>query len=119
MTKQFGYKGKVIHTQEEPRTGVCNRCRKVTDDTVLHHVTYDDNNPRAHTIELCRSCHALAHYGEESSIDIEMYYKPVRIDKQTHKILTSLGQFGETYGDIVKRIAKHYASCPEIKKERK
>lgn len=45
--------------------------------------------------------------------------KQVRIDDETHDILTKLGQFGETYGDIVKRIAKHYASCPEAKKERK
>ena len=44
--------------------------------------------------------------------------KQLRIDEETHKILTSLGQFGETYGDIVKRIAKHYASCPEVRKEK-
>jgi hypothetical protein len=47
------------------------------------------------------------------SVDV----KQVRIDEETHKILTGLGQFGETYGDIVKRIAKHYATCPEVKKE--
>jgi hypothetical protein len=43
--------------------------------------------------------------------------KQVRIDEETHRILKNLGQFGETYGDIVKRIAKHYATCPEVKRK--
>ena len=43
--------------------------------------------------------------------------KQVRIDDETHRLLTELGQFGESYGDVVARIARHYASCHEAKKE--
>ncbi len=43
----------------------------------------------------------------------------VRIKPDIHKILGELGEFGETYGDIVARVTKHYASCPEAKKEQK
>jgi hypothetical protein len=45
--------------------------------------------------------------------------KQVRIDKKTHLLLTKLGEFGESYGDVVARIAKHYASCPDAKKEQR
>lgn len=45
--------------------------------------------------------------------------KQVRIGEKTHRLLTELGEFGETYGDVVARIAKHYASCPEAKKEQR
>jgi hypothetical protein len=44
--------------------------------------------------------------------------KQLRVSVKTWEILTQLGEFGETYGDIVERIAKHYASCPEAVKER-
>jgi hypothetical protein len=45
--------------------------------------------------------------------------KQVRIDDETHRLLTELGEFGETYGDIVARVTKHYSACPEVKKEHK
>jgi hypothetical protein len=45
--------------------------------------------------------------------------KQVRIDEKTHRLLTDLGEFGESYGDVVARIAKHYASCPDAKKEQR
>ena len=45
--------------------------------------------------------------------------KQVRIDEKIHRLLTELGEFGESYGDVVARIAKHYASCPEAKKEQR
>ncbi len=43
--------------------------------------------------------------------------KQVKIDNETHRLLTRLGEFGETYGDIVKRVAKHYSKCAEAAKE--
>lgn len=45
--------------------------------------------------------------------------KQVRIDDETHRLLTELGEFGETYGDIVARVTKHYASCPEVERQKK
>ena len=45
--------------------------------------------------------------------------KQVKISNETHELLGKLGEFGETYGDIIARITKHYASCPEARKEEK
>lgn len=44
------------------RLGTCIICLKsILENTIeithLHHFEYDDNNPTAHTIELCPSCH--------------------------------------------------------------
>ncbi|MGH9989725.1 MAG: hypothetical protein ACREAS_04730, partial [Nitrososphaera sp.] len=54
-----------------------------------------------------------------SAAAVVLGIKQVRIDDETHRLLTELGEFGETYGDIVARVTKHYASCPEVEKERK
>ena len=48
------------------RKNVCFRCEKVYPDdldeqTILHHITYDSDNPLDNTIELCRSCHTALH----------------------------------------------------------
>jgi hypothetical protein len=44
------------------RTGeceICNRsiCNSDITQTQLHHYKYDDNDPLAHTVEVCASCH--------------------------------------------------------------
>jgi len=55
-----------------PRKGVCSRCGKKNGEifintkgresivqTHLHHTEYDPNDPLAHTVELCESCHLV------------------------------------------------------------
>jgi len=59
--KSFRYKNKKIHLKENPRTGVCYFCNKQNTLTHIHHIKYDDNDPLANTIELCRSCHTRWH----------------------------------------------------------
>jgi hypothetical protein len=54
------FKDKCIRLQQNPRIGVCNWCRGVVPfdckRTAMHHEQYDENNPLAHTIELCVKC---------------------------------------------------------------
>jgi len=56
------YKGKVLTFKHQIKTGQCQSCWSPNLTTVLHHIRYDDNNPLAHTIELCQHCHNKAHY---------------------------------------------------------
>jgi hypothetical protein len=44
--------------------------------------------------------------------------KQIRVSDETWRLLTELGEFGETYGDIVARVTKHYMSCPEVKRKK-
>jgi hypothetical protein len=44
--------------------------------------------------------------------------KQIRVSDETWRLLTDLGEFGETYGDIVARVTKHYVSCPELKRKK-
>jgi hypothetical protein len=59
--RRLTYKGKVVRLKEAPRIGVCNWCRAVPPfdcaKTQIHHEQYDDENPLAHTIEVCPKCH--------------------------------------------------------------
>jgi hypothetical protein len=55
------YKGKTIPLRFEPRKGVCSHCEKIDEHTHLHHTQYDDNDPLAHIVELCHSCHMKQH----------------------------------------------------------
>src|SRR5262245_30696961 len=61
LTKYIVYKGKRIFLQYSPRTGVCSECGAVKGinckRTSIHHEVYDDNDPIAHTVELCNGCH--------------------------------------------------------------
>lgn len=50
------FKNKRITLEQNPRTGVCSICRK-QGKTDMHHLQYDENDPLAHTIELCVPCH--------------------------------------------------------------
>jgi hypothetical protein len=45
--------------------------------------------------------------------------KQLRVSVDTWKILTQLGEFGESYGDIVERVTRHYMTCPEVKRQKK
>ena len=64
--KQIGFLGKNILLKENPRTNVCTKCgHKYPEDlkqqTCMHHEKYDPENPLAHTVELCKSCHNRLH----------------------------------------------------------
>lgn len=70
--KGIRFKLKCIHLKHNPRTGVCQRCRKKIGDeyinwygkvniikkTDMHHIEYHEDNPLEDTIELCMSCHS-------------------------------------------------------------
>jgi len=55
------YKGKTVTLNFEPRKGICSICEKEDEHTILHHEQYDDNDPLAHTIEVCVKCHGMEH----------------------------------------------------------
>jgi len=64
--KRIKFKGKKVYLGYNPRKGICAKCRKTVasgdiDSTHMHHLQYDENDPAAHTVELCPSCHALEH----------------------------------------------------------
>lgn len=40
-----------------PRTGNCSQCGRINVVTNMHHTAYDDTDPLAYTIELCKVCH--------------------------------------------------------------
>ena len=49
-----------------PRKGICSNCgRSISKGEVktthMHHLKYDLNDPLAHTVELCASCHRKDH----------------------------------------------------------
>jgi len=55
-----------------PRTGICSKCGKSVQKgeikrTNIHHDQYDEQNPLAHTRELCPSCHRKEHIMLERS----------------------------------------------------
>ena len=65
--KSITFLGKHIRLSHNPRKGICYNCKKdVTKGEIkrthLHHTKYDCNNPLAHTVELCLSCHRKAHF---------------------------------------------------------
>jgi hypothetical protein len=49
----------------------------------------------------------------------EVLVKQIPVDDETHRLLSEIDEFGETYRDIVAHITKHYASCSEVGKDRK
>ena len=59
---RLSYRGKPINVNYAIKVGVCNLCRAVwpfdTVQTQMHHDKYDDNNPLAHVLEVCNSCHS-------------------------------------------------------------
>ena len=60
------FKGREIRLKYPPRRGICSKCgRSVVKGEIkktnIHHEKYDENNPLAHTIELCVSCHVQVH----------------------------------------------------------
>ncbi len=58
--RKIVFKGKQITLKENPRTGVCNLCRKQC-KTAMHHIEYHDEDVLKDTIELCISCHKKQH----------------------------------------------------------
>lgn len=64
--KIYGFDGKLIMPDENPRTNVCHECGRSYPDelkrqTSLHHIIYNPDNPLDWTVELCSSCHAKLH----------------------------------------------------------
>jgi len=64
--RRITFKGKRFMLKENPRTGICSNCNKSVNNgeikkTHMHHEKYDENNPLAHTIELCAGCHSKTH----------------------------------------------------------
>ena len=59
LRRLYTYKGKVIYLRDTPaRMGICQQCGAKGVTTNLHHYgKYDDANPLANTVELCRKCH--------------------------------------------------------------
>jgi len=71
------FKGKRIGFDENPRSNVCSKCGKkypedLKQQTHIHHIKYDSKNPLAHTIELCGSCHGIAHGDRRRPLLIEL-----------------------------------------------
>ena len=64
--KSVWFRGKSVHLEYNPRTGVCSKChRKVGEGikkTYMHHTKYHDNDPLKYTIELCGRCHWEEHW---------------------------------------------------------
>jgi hypothetical protein len=129
MTNQIGFKGQTVYLDEDPKRGVCNGCRyvvgtvhpvsgKVYDVTHMHHNTYHDDAPLKDTIEECPLCHGRIRWeGYKPKKPKEM--KTIRVEPEVQDMLSKfVERIGETYGDVVKRIAEHYAVCPEVKKEK-
>ena len=64
--KKIKFLDKYIYLKSNPRTGTCNHCRRSVGNgeikrTNIHHIKYEPQNPLAHTIELCVSCHNKEH----------------------------------------------------------
>lgn len=63
--RPFGRPVRVAPRGTSIRAGVCQRCGRMRGSGEprfhLHHVEYNDRDPRAHTVELCPSCHRVHH----------------------------------------------------------
>ena len=60
--KRILFKDQRIHLKQEIRKGICSQCGHIG-RTNMHHITYDESNPTAYTIELCVPCHNREHLG--------------------------------------------------------
>ena len=95
-SRRIEFKGKNISFKENPRTNVCSVCgRKYPDElkeqTCIHHIKYDPENPLANTVELCRSCHLSIHHSGENSPrwkgdNVSEKLKHRRVYEQTKRI---------------------------------
>ena len=54
--RMIRFRGPQIVVDRIARNGICVNCGR-EGYTHIHHKQYDDNDPLAHTIELCPSCH--------------------------------------------------------------
>ncbi len=69
--KELLFKNKRLILKDEPKTGVCQMCKKKVGDqfiawrgkiktikfTHIHHTKYNNDDPLKDTMELCPSCH--------------------------------------------------------------
>lgn len=77
--RRLTYKGKVVRLEKPPRIGVCNWCRAVIpfdcERTQMHHEQYDDDNPLAHTIEICPLCHIYTKNFDTEKMEADREYR--------------------------------------------
>ena len=73
--RRYTFKSKLIYHNEVPRKGVCSKCGARAGieckRTQLHHTDYDSDNPLAHTIELCASCHGKETWKQRKILQVE------------------------------------------------
>lgn len=90
----FQYKGKVMYLKDGPvRKGICATCGKQGTTNLHHYGPYDDKNPTANTIELCKSCHCKATWkmGQYNTYGYKNRPKPIIIrDPKTGRIIRTL-----------------------------
>lgn len=109
MTNQIGFRGRTKYLHEDPKRGVCNRCRyvlgevhpfsgKVYDVSHMHHEVYDEDNPEAHTIELCPVCHGLTRRKEQKK-----KFRLIRLPGVVYNKIRKAQRVRESYGDVVDR----------------
>ncbi len=143
MTNQVGFRGRTIILKSDPWTGVCNRCRYVPytahpltgfvyQNTELHHMEYDENDPLANTIELCKLCHRQVKWYDNGHVPppttrrgyyelpethwpkpkpnkpIQMKLKPIKVYPDLHKALDNYEKKGDTYDIIIRRLVNFY-----------
>ena len=65
--KHFYFKDHNILPKNNPRTNICSNClrrypQELKKQTFIHHEEYINDDPLAHTIELCNSCHSRLHF---------------------------------------------------------
>jgi len=66
LKKQFTFLDGTITPEANLRKNVCHECGKTYPDelkeqTCMHHMFYDEINPTAWIVELCRPCHTSLH----------------------------------------------------------
>ena len=120
MTNQITFRGKHVNLDEDPKRGVCNICRyvvgeahpitgKVYQRSHMHHVVYDENNPEAHTIEVCPCCHPKLTWEGHEPNQPSGKKKLIKVYPDVHEVLTSLFERrGDTYDIIIRRLINFY-----------
>jgi len=66
LKKQFTFLDGSITPEVNLRNNVCHECGKIypaelKEQTCMHHMFYDEDNPTAWVVELCRPCHTALH----------------------------------------------------------
>lgn len=79
--RQLRYNNRLYSFKKQIRNGICSICNKKT-FTVLNHIRYNDRNPLAHTIEMCRKCHANYHRIETGQLSSLLLTKLIKLKQK-------------------------------------